>query len=167
MPWTSENTSLHVGHVEPLQRTPEGFAPFPGGTALPWRALLTETAGPAAAAIRWSCTCGSTGQTAHPIDPAVTVDEAEEPLRQEWTRHVTFSAVQGIRALAELGDVLDQLASRDPRAALFLARRTEERAREAATRAAAAARAAGDSWADIGAAFGITKQSAHSRFRTQ
>ncbi|MEU6946625.1 hypothetical protein ABZ957_15555 [Streptomyces sp. NPDC046316] len=158
MAWTSEKTALHVGSVEPLMRANDGFAPFPGRTALPWTAL-------SAAAVRAVCSCGWNSDTPVEVSPSQTVEAIENRLRQEWTPHANIAALlPSHRVLADLTDILEELTATDPRAALALAARVERRARAAASKAASNARAAGDSWAAVGAAFGITKQSAHSRF---
>ncbi|MCK2213759.1 hypothetical protein MF672_008155 [Actinomadura sp. ATCC 31491] len=71
-------------------------------------------------------------------------------------------------ALRALRDALDELTRQDPVTAMRGAARAETLAREAAQRAVAAACLnANASWADVGAAFGVSRQAAHQRFARQ
>lgn len=102
------------------------------------------------------------------IDRTRTTEHNEHALRQEWAEHA--AAVAGRLAaeqLRELQSLLEDLTLTDPRAALTAAAAMEKAALLILTEAADAARAAGDSWTQIGAALGTTRQSAHERLRSQ
>ena len=64
-----------------------------------------------------------------------------------------------------LRDNLDDLAVRWPLQALGVLAEVERWQRPVLEKAVAQARSKGSSWADIGAALGVSRQSAHERFR--
>ncbi|NUP01503.1 MAG: hypothetical protein HOV96_21705 [Nonomuraea sp.] len=71
-------------------------------------------------------------------------------------------------ALRAMHDLLDRMIRDDPVAAMRSAAQAETLARDAAQRAVAAAcLTAQASWADVGAAFGVSRQAAHQRFARQ
>ncbi|MFB7747423.1 hypothetical protein ACFXPM_34155 [Streptomyces sp. NPDC059095] len=100
------------------------------------------------------------------VDRLRTVEANERPVREEWAAHAAAAATAPAdSAVADLDRILDRLTAEDPRAALTIAAALERRARTAIAAAGEAARSRGDSWVVLGAALGVTRQSAYERLR--
>ena len=128
-----------------------------------------DEAGPDGAApvgYRAGCSCGWTGAGDHPPTPGGRMAAGSE-----WWRHLmplltTAPPAWLLNRSAVFRDQLAELATKWPLQALGVLAEVERWQRPLAEQAVAAARATGASWAEIGTALGITKQSAHERFHT-
>ncbi|SHN33906.1 hypothetical protein [Cryptosporangium aurantiacum] len=115
-------------------------------------------------AYRAVCSCGWLGATEYPA-----TDVGSWSATSEWAAHVQpFLAATPPHWLLNRSDVLrdnlQELATTWPLQALGVLAEIERWHRPALQQAVDAARAAGKSWAEIGAALGVTRQSAHERF---
>jgi hypothetical protein len=137
------------------------------GLRLPDGSLSTAAVESAdATAYRATCSCGWAGASDHP-----PTDTGRMTATSEWVAHMKpFWAAAPPGWLLNRSDVLRdglaELANTWPLQALGVLAEVERWHRSLIEQAVAAARGAGSSWADIGAALGITKQSAHERFST-
>lgn len=118
----------------------------------------------AAVACRATCSCGWSGSRDHP-----PTDTGRMSATSEWIAHMTplwAAAPPGwlLNRSDTLRDNLAELADTWPLQALGVLAELERWQKPLIEQAVAAARVAGNSWAEIGAALGITKQSAHERF---
>lgn len=119
---------------------------------------------PTAVAVLAQCSCGWTGPTDHPPDEMGRISAISD-----WVAHMRpLWAAAPPRWLLNRSDSLREsvieLAGSWPLQALGILAHLERWQRTATEEAVARARDAGSSWADIGAALGITRQSAHERF---
>lgn len=163
MPWTCANTASHTGNAIPLWSLAGVRAPNPHGHH--WTYFDGDQA-PTAVALLASCSCGWTGEQVQAVDRLRTIEANEEPLREEWTAHAVAAATAPAESVvADLDAILDRLTADDPRAALTIAAALERRARTTIAAAGDAARTRGDSWVTLGAALGVTRQSAYERLR--
>jgi hypothetical protein len=117
-----------------------------------------------AVAYRATCSCGWTGARDHPAN-----ETGRMSATSEWVAHmqpVWAAAPPGwlLNRSEILRDNLAELAQSWPLQALAVLAEVERWHRALIEQSVAAARDAGVSWADIGAALGVTKQSAHERF---
>ncbi|MFI7613532.1 hypothetical protein ACIBP6_20110 [Nonomuraea terrae] len=113
-----------------------------------------------------TCSCGWTDRRRYPATPEGT-KEAEY---RWWSRHAgPLSMAAPPSWLVIKSDLLCQqivgLTADRPLAALTLLSQVESWQRTLLDQAVAAARQNGSSWAEVGEAMGISKQSAHERFR--
>jgi hypothetical protein len=111
------------------------------------------------------CSCGWMGRSEFPPS-----QEGGWAATSEWTQHMKplWAATPPdwlLNRSDNLRESLAELAASWPLQALGVLAEVERWQRPLTERAVAAARAGGTSWAEIGAALGITKQSAHQRFR--
>jgi hypothetical protein len=112
------------------------------------------------------CSCGWQGEHDYPPD-----EDGRMSANAEWAvRHLTplWSVAPPAWMLNRsdgLRDALGDLATSWPLQALGVLAEVERWQRPLTERAVASAREKGQSWAEIGAALGITRQSAHERFR--
>jgi hypothetical protein len=117
-----------------------------------------------------ACDCGADdewwGATEYP-----PTDEGSAAALAEWERIHARPLLQTTEPhgldddISELLDRLGRLATERPAAVLPALRRVELQADQLLSVAVREARAGGNSWATIGAALGMTKQSAQQRFR--
>ncbi|MEU9508778.1 hypothetical protein AB0D32_21165 [Micromonospora sp. NPDC048170] len=128
---------------------------------------LTVTADRPAGAvgIRAQCSCGWCGPCDHPPN-----DTGHMSATSDWIAHMKplWAAAPPAWLVARseaLRDSLAELAADWPLQALGVLAHVERWHQGVTAQAVAEARAAGRSWAEVGAALGITKQSAHERFR--
>ncbi|MFG1927866.1 hypothetical protein [Cryptosporangium sp. NPDC048952] len=110
------------------------------------------------------CSCGWTGPTEYPDG-----ETAEWGSAADWGAHIgRIAAVTPPDWLLNrsdgLRDNLTDLAQEQPLQALGVLAAIEQWQRPLLQQAVDAARANGSSWAEIGTALGVTKQSAHERF---
>ncbi|MFI6317743.1 hypothetical protein ACIBG8_09515 [Nonomuraea sp. NPDC050556] len=113
-----------------------------------------------------ACSCGWADQRRYPATP----DGAKETEYRWWSRHAaSLIAAAPPSELVIKSNLLCErivtLAAERPLAALTLLSQVESWQRTLFDQAVAAAREASVSWAQIGEAMGISKQSAHERFR--
>ncbi|SDD17365.1 hypothetical protein [Actinokineospora iranica] len=112
--------------------------------------------------LRPACDCGWTADRGFP-----SRDEAVE----HWMRAHALAALEAEPPswLLVKSDILreqvEELTRCRPEVALKLLAEVESWQRPLTERAVAAARATGASWADVGAALGVSRQAAHERFR--
>jgi hypothetical protein len=143
----------------------EGFAApvLPTGELAPSASAFTKTF----VGYQATCSCGWTDRRRFPATP----EGAKEAEYRWWSRHTP-----GLLAAAPpswlviksnlLCEQIVHLAADRPLAALTLLSQVESWQRTLLDQAVAAARENGASWAEVGEAMGISKQSAHERFRT-
>ncbi|MEJ3746309.1 hypothetical protein WEI85_23835 [Actinomycetes bacterium KLBMP 9797] len=134
------------------------------GVRLADGSLRPEADAGAAVGYRAMCSCGWIGAA----DYGPT-DEGRMSATSDWTRHMgPLWAAAPPRWLLNRADSLrvslSELVPQWPLQALGVLAEVDRWQRSLVEEAVAAARANGASWADIGAALGITKQSAHERF---
>ncbi|GAA3138356.1 hypothetical protein GCM10010466_31620 [Planomonospora alba] len=141
----------------------EGFAApvLPTGEPAPSASAFTKTF----VGYQAACSCGWTDQRRFPATPEGT-KEAEY---RWWSRHAApLLAAAPPAELVTRSNLLCErivtLAAERPLAALTLLSQMEGWQRTLLEHAVAGAREAGASWAQVGAAMGISKQSAHERF---
>jgi hypothetical protein len=144
----------------------EGFAApvLPSGELAPSASAFTKTF----VGYRAACSCGWTDRRRFPATP----EGARETEYQWWSRHAApLIAAAPPRELVTKSNLLCEqivkLVAERPLAALALLSQVESWQRTLLDQAVAGAREADASWAQIGEAMGISKQSAHERFRTQ
>lgn len=112
-----------------------------------------------------TCTCGWTDEMWFPVG-----EEGRKAAEEQWWRVHALPAVNDAPPhwLKVKSDVLREqveiLSAGQPRAALQLLAEVDRWRRAETDRAVASARAHGMSWAAIGGALGISRQSAHERF---
>ncbi|WJK32710.1 hypothetical protein [Solwaraspora sp. WMMA2065] len=114
---------------------------------------------------RARCSCGWLGTSDYPA-----AEEGRWMATSEWAGHIRpiLAAVPPGWLLSRsdaLRDNVAELATMWPLQALGVLAEVERWQRQLTERAVVAARAAGLSWAEIGNALGISRQSAHERFR--
>ncbi|MEV4092515.1 hypothetical protein [Streptosporangium saharense] len=114
------------------------------------------------------CSCGWTDQRRFPA----TQEGAKEAEYRWWSRHAAplIAAAPPSELVARsnlLCERVVRLAAERPLAALTLLSQMESWQRTLLDQAVAGARDAGASWAQVGEAMGISKQSAHERFRSR
>ncbi|MEU9831737.1 hypothetical protein AB0D67_09355 [Streptosporangium sp. NPDC048047] len=112
------------------------------------------------------CSCGWTDQRRFPS----TEEGAKETEYRWWSRHAApllAAAPPGelVTTSNLLCERIVKLAAERPLAALTLLSQVESWHRTLLDQVVAGAREAGASWAQVGEAMGISKQSAHERFR--
>ena len=115
---------------------------------------------------RAMCSCGWTGEEDHPPG-----EEGSWLVSSEWGQHMrpiwATSPPSWLLNRAEgLRDDLTELSGAWPLQALGVLAEIDRWQRPLLDQAVIAARAAGSSWSEIGKALGVTRQSAHERFRT-
>jgi hypothetical protein len=136
------------------------------GFRLPDGSLSTDDAAPTSAvAYRARCRCGWLGASDYPA-----ADEGRWMATTEWAGHIKpiLAATPPDWLLGRsdsLRDNVADLATTWPLQALGVLAEVESWHRQLIERAVLTAREAGMSWADIGNALGISRQSAHERFR--
>ncbi|MFC4062873.1 hypothetical protein ACFOWE_31665 [Planomonospora corallina] len=113
-----------------------------------------------------ACSCQWTDRRRFPATP----EGAEEAEHQWWSRHAAplIAAAPPSELVVKsnlLCERIVKLAAERPLAALTLLSQVESWQRTLLEQAVAKARETGSSWAQIGEAMGISKQSAHERFR--
>lgn len=125
------------------------------------------TENPPATAYRAMCSCGWTGTEDLPPTEegtwAVGSQWGHQHMMPRWT---TTPPTWLVNRSDVLRDNLSELAVTWPMQALGILAAIERWQKPVIEQAVRAAREAGASWADIGAALGVTKQSAHARFST-
>ncbi|MEU4832437.1 hypothetical protein [Streptosporangium sp. NPDC023615] len=114
-----------------------------------------------------ACSCGWNDRRRFPATP----EGAKETEYRWWSRHAApLSAAAPPAELVVKANLLCEriagLAAERPLAALTLLSRLENLQRALLDQAVTGAREAGASWAQVGEAMGISRQSAHERFRT-
>ncbi|WP_344648877.1 hypothetical protein [Cryptosporangium japonicum] len=124
----------------------------------------TGSAAAGASGVRAVCSCGWVGSTEHPPGDAATWSASAD-----WGVHIgAIAAVTPPDWLLNRSDGLrndlDDLAREHPLQALGVLAAIERWHRPLLQQAVDAARANGSSWAEIGTALGVTRQSAHERF---
>ncbi|MBG0826014.1 hypothetical protein HS048_35700 [Planomonospora sp. ID91781] len=155
MTFTSPDIPDHEGFAAPV---------LPTGESAPSAAAFTKTfVGHQAA-----CSCGWTDRRRFPATP----EGAKETEYRWWSRHAAplIAAAPPGELVARsnlLCERITGLAAERPLAALALLSQVESWQRTLLDQAVARARENGASWAQIGEAMGISKQSAHERFRAQ
>lgn len=118
-----------------------------------------------ASGYRAICSCGWNGSADHPLSqPGLTAASLD------WSQHVKplLAVAPPVWLLSRshaVRDAVTELSSSWPLQALAVLVDIERWQRALSEQAVAQARAAGHSWAEIGAALGVTKQSAHERFK--
>ncbi|GIG91897.1 hypothetical protein [Plantactinospora endophytica] len=136
------------------------------GFRLPDGTLSTDATAPAdTVGYRARCTCGWVGASDYPA-----ADEGRWMATSEWGGHVKpilAATPPGwlLNRSDTLRDNVAELATTWPLQALGILAEVERWQRPLIERAVTAAREAGLSWAEIGNALGISRQSAHERFR--
>ncbi len=134
---------------------------LPDGALVP-----ADQSGADAVAVRAHCSCGWSGAGDYP--PGET---GRMSATSDWVAHMKpFWAAAPpawlVNRSDSLRDSVAELAGAWPLQALAVLAQVERWQQDLVTAAVTEARAAGRSWAEIGAALGVTKQSAHERFRT-
>ncbi|GIH94568.1 hypothetical protein ACFFMN_19225 [Planobispora siamensis] len=114
-----------------------------------------------------ACSCEWTDRRRFPATP----EGAKEAEYRWWSRHAAplMAAAPPGELVAKsnlLCERIVKLAAERPLAALTLLSQVESWQRTLLDQAVTRAREAGASWAQVGEAMGISKQSAHERFRT-
>ncbi|GGM55995.1 hypothetical protein ACFFX1_07900 [Dactylosporangium sucinum] len=138
------------------------------GFRLPDGTLSTDATEPAGTvAYRARCTCGWVGGSDYPA-----ADEGRWMVSSEWGAHMRpiWAATPPDWLLSRsdsLRDNVAELATTWPLQALGILAEVERWQRPLIDQAVAAARKAGLSWAEIGNALGISRQTAHERFRNK
>ncbi|MEE6257719.1 hypothetical protein [Plantactinospora sonchi] len=133
---------------------------------LPDGTLSTAAAAPAGTVgYRARCSCGWVGTGDYPA-----AEEGRWMATHEWSGHVKpilAATPPGwlLNRADSLRDNVAELATTWPLQALGILAEVERWQRPLTERAVLAAREAGLSWAEIGKALGISRQSAHERFR--
>ncbi|WP_018584628.1 hypothetical protein [Salinispora arenicola] len=136
------------------------------GFRLPDGALSMNAAAPAdAVGYRAGCSCGWVGTRDYPA-----ADQGRWMATSEWGGHIRpLLAATPPSWLLNRSDVLRdnvaELATTWPLQALGILAQVERWQRPLIERAVAQARETGLSWTEIGNALGISRQSAHERFR--
>lgn len=136
------------------------------GFRLPDGVLKTDATAPAdAVGYRAGCSCGWLGSRDYPV-----ADEGRWLATAEWSGHIRpLLAVTPPGWLLTRSDTLREgvaeLTTTWPLQALGILAQVERWQRPLIEQAVAQARATGLSWAEIGNALGISRQSAHERFR--
>ncbi|MFV2021379.1 hypothetical protein [Micromonospora sp. LOL_023] len=137
------------------------------GFRLPDGTLSIDAVEPAGTVgYRARCRCGWTGASDYPA-----ADEGRWMATSEWGVHlrpILAAAPPGwlLNRSDTLRDNVAELATTWPLQALAVLAEVERWQRPLIERAVVAAREAGLSWAEIGNALGISRQSAHERFRS-
>ncbi|MBG0818525.1 hypothetical protein [Planomonospora sp. ID82291] len=144
----------------------EGFAApvLPSGEPAPSASAFTKTF----IGYQAVCSCGWSDRRRFPATP----QGAGETEYRWWSRHAApLVAAAPPGELVTKSNLLCErivtLAAERPLAALTLLSQVESWQRILLDHAVAGARESGASWAQIGEAMGISKQSAHERFRAQ
>jgi hypothetical protein len=111
------------------------------------------------------CSCGWRGTEDYPAG-----EHGLMSMQLEWSRHMApllVAAPPGwlLTRSDGLRDNVDELSARWPLQALGVLAEVERWQRPLLEKAVANARTNGSSWAEIGTALGVTRQSAHERFR--
>ncbi|MEV0327951.1 hypothetical protein AB0H63_16115 [Micromonospora echinospora] len=136
------------------------------GFRLPDGTLSTDADTPTSpVGYRARCSCGWVGASDYPA-----ADEGRWMATSEWAGHIgpILAATPPGWLLGRsdtLRDNVAELATTWPLQALGILAEVERWQRPLIERAVVAAREAGLSWAEIGNALGISRQSAHERFR--
>lgn len=136
------------------------------GFRLPDGALKTDTTAPAdAVGYRAGCSCGWVGTRDYPA-----ADEGRWMATSEWGGHIRpllAATPPGwlLNRSDTLRDGVAELATTWPLQALGILAQVERWQRPLIEQAVIQARTTGLSWAEIGNALGISRQSAHERFR--
>ncbi|MGI5215873.1 hypothetical protein [Plantactinospora sp. CA-290183] len=120
---------------------------------------------PSAVGVLARCSCGWTGPTEHRPDEMGRLSATSD-----WVAHMRplWEAAPPAWLLnrsESLRETVIELTGTWPLQALGVLAHLERWQRTATEDAVARARQAGSSWADIGAVLGITRQSAHERFK--
>ncbi|GAT71417.1 hypothetical protein PS9374_07108 [Planomonospora sphaerica] len=155
MTFTSPDIPDHEGFAAPV---------LPTGESAPSAAAFTKTF----VGYQAACSCGWTDRRRFPATP----EGAKETEYRWWSRHAAplIAAAPPGELVARsnlLCERITGLAAERPLAALALLSQVESWQRTLLDQAVAQARENGASWAQIGEAMGISKQSAHERFRAQ
>jgi hypothetical protein len=139
----------------------EGIVGFrlPDGSLLPPAGGIGDPVG-----YRAMCSCGWTGGSDYP-----PTDAGRMSATSDWVQHMkplwASAPPQWLLSRSDtLRDNLAELATQWPLQALGVLAEVERWQRPLIEKAVAVARDNGVSWVEIGAALGITKQSAHERF---
>ncbi|SDJ45182.1 hypothetical protein [Nonomuraea jiangxiensis] len=142
----------------------EGFAApvLPNGEPAPSAGVFTRTF----VGYQAGCSCGWADRRKYPATPA----GAKEVEYRWWSRHATpllAAAPPGELVIKSnlLCERISKLIAERPVAALTLLSQLETWQRALLEQAVAGARQSGASWSEVGEAMGISKQSAHERFR--
>ncbi|KAB1138653.1 hypothetical protein F6X68_26025 [Micromonospora sp. AMSO12t] len=136
------------------------------GFRLPDGTLSTDAAAPATTVgYRAGCSCGWVGASDYPA-----AEEGRWMAASEWGGHIRpiLAATPPGWLMGRsdtLRDNVAELATTWPLQALGILAEVERWQRPLIERAVVSAREAGLSWAEIGNALGISRQSAHERFR--
>lgn len=136
------------------------------GFRLPDGTLKTDAAAPAdAVGYRAGCSCGWVGSRDYPV-----ADEGRWMATAEWGGHLRpllAATPPGwlLNRSDTLRDGVAELTTTWPLQALGILAQVERWQRPLIEQAVTQARATGLSWAEIGNALGISRQSAHERFR--
>ncbi|WP_026184773.1 hypothetical protein [Salinispora vitiensis] len=136
------------------------------GFRLPDGTLKTDAVAPAdAAGYRAGCSCGWVGSRDYPV-----ADEGRWMATAEWGGHIRpllAATPPGwlLNRSDTLRDGVAELTTTWPLQALGILAQVERWQRPLIEQAVTQARASGLSWAEIGNALGISRQSAHERFR--
>ncbi|MFD0889401.1 hypothetical protein ACFQ08_33115 [Streptosporangium algeriense] len=155
MTFTSPDIPGHEGFAAPVLPT--------GEPASSSSAFVKEFVGYQAA-----CSCGWADQRRFPPTPEGT----KETEYRWWSRHAAplLAAAPPSELVARsnlLCERIARLAAERPLAALTLLSQVESWQRTLLDQAVTGARESGASWAQVGEAMGISKQSAHERFRAR
>ncbi|MFG2072423.1 hypothetical protein [Nonomuraea maritima] len=143
----------HEGFVAPV---------LPGGELSPSPSAFTKDF----VGYQATCSCGWTDRRRYPATP----EGAKEAEYRWWSRHAAPTSAQAPpNWLVVKSDLLCRqivnLAGERPLAALALLAQVESWQRTLLDQAVTAARKNGASWAEVGQAMGVSKQSAHERFK--
>ncbi len=114
---------------------------------------------------RAACSCGWLAEADHPAD-----EYGRMSAEVDWSRHLVpmlAAAPPGwlLNRSDGLRDNVDELSVTWPLQALGVLAEVERWQRPLLEKAVTNARAMGSSWSEIGNALGVTRQSAHQRFR--
>jgi hypothetical protein len=140
-----------------------------------WFAFDGTKGYPRAERVKAACECGWQAAASFPLDWDVEIEvtEGDEdgtgPYLQ-WTEHIeelrgTRVPADFNRALADLRNVLSELTTASPLAAVQAAKLMEASGAFWLTESVKAAKSGGASWTEVGKALGTSKQNAHERFR--
>ncbi|MEO3873769.1 hypothetical protein ABGB18_33580 [Nonomuraea sp. B12E4] len=142
----------------------EGYAApvLPNGELAPSAGVFTRTF----VGYQAACSCGWADRRRYPATPG----GAKEVEYRWWSRHATsLLAAAPPGELVTRSDLLCEqirkLVAERPMAALTLLSQVENWQRVLLEQAVAGARETGASWSEVGEVMGISKQSAHERFR--
>lgn len=118
------------------------------------------------AGYRATCSCGWSGRQDHAGDQFGRMEAVSELVDRHLKPFISATPPAWlVGSSRELRTSVDELSMNWPLQSLSLLADIERWHRPLLEEVVVRSRAAGKSWADIGAALGITKQSAHERFR--